>query len=227
MLMINVKTNLDEFTKKISAIAYKQIPFATGLALNDIAAKVIEAEQKNEAKVLDRPRPFTVGALGIVKARKGNMEATVFMKPITARYLAPYEFGGDNVLNGRALLKPIAAMKDLDQYGNLPRNFIRRLKGRSDIFIGKIRTKRGMIDGVWQRTTEEGGRVQVSTKTGKIRNTKKNLNTSGKLVLLVKFSDPHQVRQHLDWFGVAQRAVDAEFPGAMQRALTKALATAK
>ena len=99
---INVKTNIDAFSKKVSAMAYKQIPFATAQALTAIAKTVVVAEQANEQRVLDRPRPFTTGAIGFVRANKSRMEATVFVKDITAAYLEPYQFGGANKLNGRA-----------------------------------------------------------------------------------------------------------------------------
>ncbi len=226
-ITLNIKTNIDAFTKKISAAASKQIPFATAQALTAIAKSVAIAEQKNEAAVLDRPKPFTTGAIGVVRANKERMEATVFLKDITAAYLEPYQFGGKNVLNSRALLKPVGAVKDLDQFGNLPRNFLRKLKGRSDIFIGAIRTKNGMVNGVWQRTVEPGSRVATVTKTGKIRKTSKGLNTTGHLVLLVKFEDAHPARQYLDWFGVAQRTVAHCFNREMGKALARAIATSR
>ncbi len=224
---INIKTNIKAFEKGLSALAFKQIPFATAQALNAIAAAAVVAEQKNEQKVLDRPKPFTTGAIGVRRATKASMSATVFVKDITAAYLEPYEFGGKNKLNSRALLKPVDAVTDLDQFGNLPRNFLRKLKGRKDIFIGAVRTRIGLVNGVWQRSVDVGAPVAVITKSGKIRNTRKATNTSGKLVLLVKFEDAHQVKQHLDWFGVAKRAVTHNFNREMGKALARAIASAK
>lgn len=227
MIDFNIKSNIKEFERKLGAFAYTQLPFATSLAVTEIAKAAALEEQRNEQRVLDRPKPFTTGAIGVLRADKRRMEATVYVKDITARYLEPYQFGGLNVLNSRALLKPVAAVKDLDQFGNLPRNYIRKLKGRADIYIGKIKTKHGMVDGVWQRTVETTAKVAVMSKTGKIRNTRKGLNTSGKLVLLVKFQDAHPARQHLDWFGVAQRTVAKTFNREMGKALARAIASAK
>lgn len=224
---INIRTNVKAFEKKVSAAAFKQIPFATAQALNAIAKQVVAAEQKNEHAVLDRPRPFTTGALSIQRATKASMEATVFLKDITASYLEPYEFGGRNKLNSKALLKPVGAVKDLDQFGNLPRNFLRKLRGRQDIFIGAVRTKAGLINGVWQRSVEQGAAVLVVGRNGKVRNTRKGTNSSGRLVLLVKFEDAHRVRQHLDWFGVAQRTVTRTFNREMGKAFARAIASAK
>ncbi len=226
---INVKSNIDAFQRKIGALAYKQLPFATAQALTAIAKQVVKDERVNEVKVLDRPRPFTSGAIGVVKARKESMRATVYMRDVTAAYLEPYEFGGRNVLNSKALLKPVGAVKNLDDFGNLPRNLLRSLKGRSDVFIGAVQTKRGLINGVWQRAVEEGARVQtgVSKKTGKARYTKRGTNTTDRLVLLIRFEDAHPVRQHLGWFNVAQRTIDRNFNREMGRALARAIASAR
>jgi hypothetical protein len=224
---INIRTNVKAFEKKVSAAAFKQIPFATAQALNAIAKQVIAAEQKNEHTVLDRPRPFTTGALTVRRATKVTMQATVFMKDITAAYLEPYEFGGRNKLNSKALLKPVEAVKDLDQFGNLPRNFLRKLKGRRDVFVGSVRTKAGMVQGVWQRDTSVDVELPLFSRTGKLRTPKARMNTSGRLVLLVKFEDAHQVKQHLDWFGVASRTIARTFNREMGKALAKAIASAK
>lgn len=224
---INIKTNIDAFSKKINALAHQQLPFATAQALTAIAKTVVVAEQVNELQVLDRPRPFTTGAIGVVRANKARMEATVFVKDITAAYLEPYQFGGTNKLNSRALLKPVEAVKDLDQFGNLPRNFLRKLKGRKDIFIGTIQTKVGPVNGVWQRDSSVDLELPLTTRTGKVRQAKARLNTSGRLILLVKFTDAHRATQYLDWFKVAERAVAKNFNREMGKALGRAIASAR
>jgi len=224
---IDIRSNIKAFERQVSAFAFKQLPFATALALTDLAKDVQAAEQENERKVLDRPRPFTTGAIGVRKANKARMEATVFVKDITAAYLEPYQFGGKNKLNSRALLKPVDAVQDLDQFGNLPRNFLRKLKGRPDIFVGTIQTKAGPVNGVWQRDTSVDLELPLTTRTGKLRQAKGRRNTSGRLVLLVKFTDAHPVKQHLDWFKVAERTVARNFNRRMGKALGRAIASAK
>lgn len=224
---LNIRTNIKAFEKQLSAFAHKQLPFATAQALTALAKSVVVAEQANEKKVLDRPRPFTTDAIGVRKANKARMEATVFVKDITAAYLEPYQFGGKNMLNSRALLKPVDAVRDLDQFGNLPRNFLRKLKGRADIFIGTIQTKAGPVNGVWQRDTSVDVELPLFTRTGKLRAPKARRNTSGKLVLLVKFTDAHPATQYLDWFNVASRTVAKNFNREMGKALARAIASAK
>lgn len=231
MFTINVQSNLKAFQAKVSAAAYKQIPFATSQALTQLARDVQAAEQANEAKVLDRPRPFTQGAIRVLPARKGSATAKVVMQDITARYLEPYEFGGRNVLNSKVLLKPIGAEKDLDQYGNLPRRLLAQLKARADVFVGTVQTKNGPVAGVWQRSSEQGARVQVKRvgKNGLIRMSKtaKGVQSSGKLKLLIKFTEAHEVKQNLDWFGVAGKTVTKNFNKRFGAELAKAIASAR
>jgi hypothetical protein len=232
MIEINVRSNIDAFQRGISALAYRQLPFATAQALTALARQIDLDEQANERKVLDRPKPFTQNAIGIKPARKDRMTAVVFLKDITASYLEPYEFGGRNKLNSKALLKPVDATKNLDQFGNLPRNFLRSLKGRSDIFIGAIKTKRGLVNGVWQRSVDASTNAVPIARMGRdglirMGKTRRGINTSGSLKLLIKFDDAHEARQHLDWFGVAQRSVQKHFNREMGKALAKSIATAR
>lgn len=235
MLSINFQAEVDKFTKQIDNFAFKQVPFATAQALNAIADLAKAAEIANEKKVLDRPRPFTTGAIRVRRATKSSQEAILWMMDTAAGYLEPYQFGGTNLLNSKALLMPIAAMGNLDQYGNLPRNFIATLKSRSDVFFGTVQTKNGPVDGIWQRATEEGAakptRTIVNKKTGQVKVRKTAgfvpLHKGRKLKLLVRFEDAHQVKQNLDWFGVAGSTAAAAFQREFGRALSRAIATAR
>lgn len=234
MVLINIKAQLTKFEKNLSAVAYKQLPFATAQALTALGKKVVKAEQENEVSVLDRPKPFTEKAIGVIGASTKRQTATVFMKDTTAEYMEPYEFGGTNVLNSKAVLTPIAATADLDKFGNLPRNWLSKMRGRSDIYIGPVKTKSCVINGVWQRAAGESGRAIKTriNKQGKLIVRKvagyvPDSSNNRRLKLLVKFTDAHPVRQHLDWFGVAQHTVDRGFNREMGKALARAIATAK
>jgi hypothetical protein len=224
--MIDIRSNIKEIERRLSALAWKQVPFATSQALNALGRTTIKMEQANEQKELDKPKPFTTGALRLIGASKGRQYVTIRMLDATARYLAPYQDGGKNTLNGKALLKPVGAMTSLDQFGNLPRSLLRQLKGRSDVFIGRVQTKAGIVSGVWQRSVAEGSRVQAR-KGSKVVRTSKGLNTGGHLKLLIKFEDAHDVKQNLDWFGVAERHINSQFNKEFGKALAKAMATAR
>lgn len=233
MLQLTVRTNLKAFQERVSEAARKQIPFATALALTELARDVALAERKNEAAKLDRPRPFTQDAIKVLPARKGKFVAKVVMQDLAAKYLEPYEFGGRNVLNSKVLLKPVGSVKDLDQYGNLPRRLLAQLRARSDVFVGEVKTKRGVVSGVWQKTTDEGGKVWVrrERKGGGIRKKRsaEGTNTSGQLKLLIKFAEAHPVddKNRLNWFDLAGATVTKNFNRRFGAALAKAIATAR
>jgi len=258
MLVVSIKTNVERFQAKVNDAAKKQIPFAAATALTLLAVRVRDAEKANEPKKLDRPRPFTTDAIGSTKARKDDLLAQVYMKDQTAEYMLPYEFGGLNKLNSKALLKPVDAKKDLDAFGNLPAGYLAKFIGsswtrkvlagmktgprggramaRPDVFIGPVKLRSGkVINGIWQRSTDAGtkrvGTLTIDKKTGKGRIVKsaKNINRSGKLKLIVRFTDAHPIaeKNRLDWFGLAEKTVAANFNREFGAAMRYALATAK
>ena len=230
---LSIKSNVDRMAAQLNAQARQQLAYGTSLALNAIAAHVLQAEQENERRQLDRPRPFTVNALRVIKSNKRDLVARVVMMDKTAEYLEPYEDGGENVLNGKALLKPVGAVKDLDRYGNLPRGLIAKLKTRTDVFIGKVKTKDGMVSGVWQRSTDEGAKVGVMRRRRDgsmvLGKTGKSLNSTGRLKLLIRFSDAHPIAQknRLHWHDIAAATVLRTADLELARGIAQALRTAK
>ncbi|NNM70183.1 MAG: hypothetical protein HKM00_09530 [Gallionella sp.] len=221
MFDINIKTNVREIERALNDFAYKQMPKAVEAATNSVAKKIAVAQVANMQKVLDRPTPFTLKSVGVRLARKqNNYTATIYIKDLAASYLEPYEFGGVNKLNGRALLDPVDAKTN--QYGNLPRNMLAQLKNRKDIFIGVVKGKNGQqINGVWQRP--------FIRKNQKIRGKSivpKGSNTTGHLKLLIRFEDAHPVKQHLGWRALAAAMVKKLMNREIGTALARAIAIA-
>lgn len=209
MLEISVRANVKAIRRDLDNLAYRQLPFATAQALTGLAKRIRDDERREMEKVFNRPTPFTAASVGSRGATKANPVAIVYIRDIAARYLAPFTFGGTHFLGGkRGLLVPKNI--PINQYGNLPRGTLARLKGRRDVFIGAIKLKSGeTLHGVWQRASWERA-------NGSIR----------RLKLLVRFEDPLPVHQRFDWFGLAQRTVrrwfNAEFAAAFRRALATA-----
>jgi hypothetical protein len=203
---ISVRSNLKQVTRQLSALAYKQVDFAAAQAINDLARQVAAAEQANIKEVFEKPKPFTVNAIGVKGATKRNLTAIVFVRPIAAKYLAPYEDGGRHELPGRALLNPKNIR--LDQYGQLTRATLQRLKARSDVFIGPVNTKHGVVNGVWQRTKARRG-VRAGLK------------------LLIRFGDALPVGKRLGYGAKARDVVAKGWHAAFDRAMARALATAR
>ena len=204
-LTISVRSNLKQIERSLSAFAYKQVPFATAQALTTLAKQVKEAEVKNLSTHLDRPTPFTLRSMGIKRARKGYPEAVIFVKDIQARYLTPVEFGGKQVLNSKAVIRAVHAT--LNQYGNIPRTALARIKGRTDVFIGPVKGRAGIINGVWQRLPPTKGKP-------------------ASLKLIFKFEDARPVKPILGYHTLAKKIITANFNKTFGQALAKAIATA-
>lgn len=205
MLDISVRFDVKSLNRKLDALTSKQLPFATAQAINAVAKRLQAAEQANMAKVLDKPTPFTLNSVSVKRANKSSLTAMVYVKDIAAAYLLPYEAGGQNKLNARALIKPVG--QKVNQYGNLPRTTVRRLAAKKNVFIGKVRTSAGEVDGVWQRSKATRGK-----KAG--------------LKLLVKFQDAHEAKQRLGYQDLARKLVGSSFRRELSAALARAVATA-
>lgn len=220
MIALNVRSDLDRQAREIVGTLRKQIDFARSQALNAVAREVMRAEQDNIRAVFAHPKPFTQNSLGLKVATKANPIAVIFMKDITAKYLAPYETGGLHVLPSKALLNP----KDikLDQYGQLPKSTLARLKARPDIFIGPVETKAGVVNGVWQRS------MLPKTKTkGRGGRALRGANKTGRLKLLIRFGDALPVRKQLRFGLTAKQVVDAKLAPAFAAAMSRAAVTAR
>ncbi|WP_231890143.1 hypothetical protein [Ralstonia solanacearum] len=196
---------MKKLTRALDDFAKKQVPFATAQAINAVAKKLQAAEKENMTKVLDRPTPFTLNSVSIKLANKTSLTAMVYVKDIAAAYLLPYEAGGQNKLNARALIKPVG--QKVNQYGNLPRTTVKRLAAKKNVFVGKVKTSAGDVDGVWQRSKATRGK-----KAG--------------LKLLVKFQDAHEAKQRLGYQDLARKLVGSSFRHELGAALARAVATA-
>ncbi|WP_225548145.1 hypothetical protein [Chromobacterium violaceum] len=223
---ISVSSNAEQLRRKLTMVQRDQLPFATAQALTAISKIVQGGEKQQLGNKLKNPSPFTRNSVGMRAARKSNQEAMVFIKDQAARYLAPYESGGEHVLNSKALLNP----KDIrrNAYGQLSRGTLERLKARPDVFIGKVKTKRGIVNGVWQRPVDPRRVTLLTRKRKKLRGLNEvEADKRGHLKLLIRFGDALPVDIHLGYHELAGRLVFRNFNREMGRALAKALASAR
>lgn len=219
MFDISLRSNIKEISKQLTADAFKQRNFATAIALTALAKEVQADEKQNIGHTFKKPKAFTQNAVGMRGARKDNLTAVVFVRPIAARYLQPYEDGGDHVLPGKALLNP----KDikLNANGQLPRGILARLKARPDIFIGEVKTKGGPVNGVWQRIPAAKKGAQTKRRMAA------SINTAAHLKLLIRFGDALPVNKRLNYRSRAAAIVSRRFESAFSEAMAKALASAR
>ena len=197
---IDVRKALKPVQKRLSDLQTKQVPFATAQALTAVA-RLAQAEIKRELpSIFDRPTPFTINSIAVTPARNTNLTAVVFAKDIAAQYLDPYEDGGPRFLGAkRGILTPVA--QRTNQYGNLPRTALARLKAKPNVFVGRIVTRTGQsISGVWQRSAGAKGKP-------------------GSLKLLIRFTDPQPVTQRLHFRERIERVVTKNIANAFRQPL--------
>jgi len=211
-IRIDVRDDLKRVTKSLSAFAEKQIPFAIAQALNAMGKNVMVAEKSAIKTEFPTATPFTIGGVGQQKARKDRQQTTIYLRDVTATYLAPYIDGGKHHLNSRALLNPKAI--NLNQYGNIPKNRLAQLRGQASTFIGAVKTKSGIINGVWRRLPAKAARKGQPAQAARLQ-------------LLIRFGDALPVKQHLNWADTARAIVAKSFDAEFGKAMAKAIATAK
>jgi hypothetical protein len=219
MLPINVKADFKPLQKAFIALGAKQVPFATSLALTALAKGVAAEETKTVDATFKSPTPFTERAFRIEVATKSKPIAVVAIKDIQANYLAPYIVGGPRFLGTKkGMLAPRAIA--LNQYGNLPKNKLRSLQGKPNIYIGPIKTKSGrVISGVWQRS--------APSRVGRGRKGAAKAPDAGKLKLLIQFEDTTPAPKHLAYFERAQAYLKKNAAREMTIAMRRALSTAR
>lgn len=222
IITIRVSSNASAIARGLDDFIRRQLPFATAQGVNRTTQRVADAESENIVATLKNPSPFTRKAVGVRRAKKGSPTAVVYMKDITASYLQPYETGGVHKLPGTALLNP----KDigLNQYGQLPRGIMAKLRGRKDIYIGVIKTAKGSINGVWQRldVSRNGGVRRKRVARGGVFDQK-----LGALKLLIRFGDALPVKKRLNWGRRAKQIVDQWIDKDLSAALAAARQTAR
>jgi hypothetical protein len=214
----NIRADLKALTRDLDYLSQRQIPFATAQTLTAVAREVAKVETEGLRTSFDTPTPFTMRAVGVIPARKATLTATVFVKDRQAKYLAPQAFGGRQFLGAkRAILMPRDVA--LNTYGNIPRGRLAALKGQPGVFVGQVRTRTGLISGVWQRPAS-----LVQLKAKRQRGVK--LNRTGHLRLLIQFTEPREITPRLPWDQRARATVAAALGPAWRMAIAAALASA-
>lgn len=204
---ITIRSDLDRLAGTLTDAARRQLPFATAVALT-ATARDVERDVREDLLpgVLDRPRPFTLRAFRVAPASKSRPVATVLLKDDqrAAGYESLFglqEAGGDRRPTvGRALVIPFAARRDV--HGNLPRRALARLKGRKDVFVGKV----GGVGGFWRRPSRSRG---------------------GPPTLLVAFEAVASYAPRLGFWARVAATVPAGFDRHIGPAIARALATAR
>ncbi len=234
MFEIDITADLKRVTRGLDRLANRELPYALARALTELAREVQARERLGLERVFDKPKPFTINSVRVFGATKDSLTSGVFTMQRAANYLGPFEDGGDHFLNPGQSKLHVPVQSPKDSGGNVPRNFERNRQGSANVFFGTVRTKRGPINGMWQRTT----RYEVRDRKGALHTARHatlrrgftHAGRNGKpravkgLKLLVRYVGNKPVTQHLDFFARAQRVVETRFDPVFGRELAKAIA---
>lgn len=210
--MINISVDIKAVQRTLDKARRDAVPKASAKAINALAFDVMRAERAAIAEVFKTPRPFTQKAFLVKQGSVSNPTATVFARPEANQYLAPYEFGGTHFAASGLTTDPENIK--LDQYGQIRRGQLKRLREQKAVFSGTIHG----VNGLWQRKVTNTA-PRKRRKTAGQSATVKLPRT--KLSLLVQFKQPTSVTEHLGFEARAQMVVKANFMTEFRSALDR------
>jgi hypothetical protein len=235
MLTIKIE-GLDKLQRKLDDLGKSQIPFAAKMALQDTAFEVRAEEQREMARVLDRPMPYVVQSVVVNKSElsKSNLSVAVGIPPEmkgAIESIAPQVFGGERRVKKSELQlrrlgalptdKFIAASQSAftDAYGNIPRSVMKDilsdLQAHPD-FIGPRRRKTGSKSRYFVM-------MQGTTPVG-IAERYDNRNARQVLAFV---SRPSYQAKRFDFYSVANAVIYRAWKVNFRRRFREAMATAK
>jgi hypothetical protein len=228
-------------------VTINQIPFATSLALNNVAYLMLNRSRQQLKSVFDRPTPLIQGATRYKKSTKKDLEAVISIDPKREGVLKTHELGGGRGLQGlevvmrhRGLLPSgyrvvPAKQLPLDAYGNPQAKFVKEAKEaiasgkwwRSPtrrLFVIPIGSSAHLSPGIYE---EAKGSVGGSGYRRPGRNQRSHayklrLHTAWFMILR-----EGRYKQILHWTKIMANEAETQLPEAMRQAIARALATAK
>jgi hypothetical protein len=155
-MRISLTSNIAQLRRIMQREQRSQLPFATARALTMTGQDARADLEPHIDRAFDRPTRFTRNSVATQPATRTRLYSRVLIKDAQAAYLGLQEEGGTRTPARTALVVPVEAR--LNQYGNMPRGYLRRLLSRSDTFSGNVKG----IGGIWQRTRDGGVKLIVA-----------------------------------------------------------------
>lgn len=221
----------------------KQVPFATALALTRTAQIAKTELEKEMRSVFDRPTRWTLNSLRLFPAKKDKLEARVWMKneadksvPAT-RWLNPEIEGGprqdkrsESRLRRKGILpsgKYIVPGKGakLDSYGNMTKGAITKALSGLSAFndagysANATGSKRSRAKGNAKRYfVMKRGSMPIGIAERTSRN---------RMHILLAFTRKPTYSKRLDFYGIGDKVVNRHLKAEFEKAMTKAMRTAR
>lgn len=229
---VSIDHDLDEVRREIRDFSDRQVPFAIAKALTRTAEAARDRARTEMTRVFDRPKPFTLNSLYILKATKKSLEASVGIKDVSSkgtpasRYLAPQIAGGDRqskrferVLHsfgggrGKAQVVPGAGVP-LDKHGNVSRGRVNTILKRLRV-AGAGKSAQAQQEGYFMGRPED--RPDLPEGVWK--------HERSRLVPVLVFVRKVEYRSRFAIRDIVRQTVEDEFSGHFKEELHKAHAT--
>lgn len=222
------------------ALATKQVPFATALALTKTAQNVKAELGKEMATVFKSPTGYTLRSLNVTRAEKATLLASVGVRGGDSgigaiRWLAPEVHGGERSHAIEALLQPLGlppngmfavpgSKAKLSPSGGVDINWFKSLV--SDIASQGVTTSRGLVTKSIKGTgRKRQGALQYAVlmqRAGKLLPGIYGRRGRGIFPFVIFVGRP-KYRARFDFYGVAERVARETFPAEFRAAIRKAL----
>jgi hypothetical protein len=235
----------DSKLKRRTAEMARLVPKATSDALNWTIYNVRDAQRSAMASVFDRPTPFTLNRSNIVKtANPTKLVARTVIRDdqssgvAPVRYLGPQVFGGERsikrferALQARGLMPqgwyamPGKGAK-LDAYGNISRGQIMQIlsvlaaaeqtSGYSANMTGRSAKQNKKPRDYFASTAQNNKGLRGVA--GRLPYGIYQRLPGGKIVTILRFRAKVRYQSKLDYWGIARKVSDQDFPRLMRKA---------
>ena len=174
----------------------------------------MQVEKRMMVKQLGRPTPFTVRGIRYQGARKadyklGRLHTRVFIADLQAEYLHYQTLGGTRTPQGRAI--PVPSSTSMATY-RVARAALRTCSSQKGVFQGTINGVQGIYRRPKRGRRNRGGHG--------------SLGKSG-LTLLVAYEPKTSYQPRYDFYGIGERSVRTSIGKEMDKAIGRALRSAK
>lgn len=230
-------TGLAEAVRAIKGFSDRRLAAAAATALTRTASDIAKAERDAMVRVLDRPRPYTLGGVGMKPATAADLTAEVFLKTEGAggrgagKYLRALVDGGQRRMQGwekklagagvlpsgwRAV--PGAGAR-LDAEGNLDRRQLRQILDQLRLLMVTGPRSRGEQAKRRAAAARAGGAFFV-LQPGQAKAGPGIYARDGRSITpVVVFVTRSQYRRTFEFYGEAQRVAEQRLPQNFRRAI--------
>jgi len=213
MIALRIQVDSIPVQRQLSALEQTQLPFASSLALNNLAKKAQDNIRAHFRQVFTLRRPEFIEKQGVKIFRFATKRDPVveFGVGPLADFLTKFEPGGARPKRSQHIAIPVDVRRnkrDIITRGNRPRPLIQRLgkkKGAGGVF--RVTDERqGLTRGIYQRTGRKG---------------------RGGIKLLFALENTAQIPASLQFERIAKETAEREWPAIFEAALGEALRRAR